>query len=55
MKITVCKNCDHRYPACWGSCPEYIKEKKKIEIIRARREAARKKEKDYFIATGRRY
>lgn len=55
MKITVCKDCDHRYSACWGSCPEYIEERKKIEETKARREAARRKEKDYFVVTGRRY
>lgn len=36
MTITVCKDCQGRYPACWGSCPKYLEaraehEKKKAE------------------------
>lgn len=24
MTITVCKDCQERYLACWGSCPKYL-------------------------------
>lgn len=23
MKLSPCKDCDRRTPACWGSCAEY--------------------------------
>lgn len=27
-RISCCKNCDERYPACHDSCPKYQTEKK---------------------------
>ena len=24
MTIKVCRNCQGRYPACWGSCQKYL-------------------------------
>ena len=29
--IECCKTCDKRYPACWGSCEKYLKEKEQYE------------------------
>ena len=28
MKKPPCKGCDHRTPACWGSCADYAKWKR---------------------------
>ena len=37
---SVCKGCEERYAACWGSCPKYIEakaahEEQKREIEKA--------------------
>ena len=24
MRIECCKDCQERYPACWGTCPKYL-------------------------------
>lgn len=29
--ITTCKDCTERSPACWGSCPKYLKAKAEYE------------------------
>ena len=34
MKEGCCKNCQKRYPACWGSCPDYAKEKEEKAALR---------------------
>lgn len=31
MIDSVCKDCQGRYPACWGSCPKYLEAKAKYE------------------------
>ena len=35
-KITCCYKCEERYPACWGECERYKKEKAEI-ITESRR------------------
>lgn len=36
MGIKCCKNCvpPKRHPGCWGTCPEYIKEKEQWDKYR---------------------
>lgn len=46
VKYYSCKNCDHRHPVCWSTCPEYQEEKKKYDEERARRQEMRRKEDD---------
>ena len=43
MTISVCHNCQARYPACWGSCQKYLDAKAKF----TRQKKAR--EKDLII------
>lgn len=32
MNITaVCKGCQERYPACWGSCPKYLEARAELD------------------------
>ena len=35
MTIGVCKDCQERYPACWGSCERYLEAKKELEARKA--------------------
>ena len=37
--ITCCRNCvpPKRHTACWGHCPEYLKEKAQHEALKAER------------------
>jgi len=41
---SVCKDCQDRYPACWGSCPRYKEARKALEEKKRRRQQARKRE-----------
>lgn len=44
----VCRDCEDRYPACWGSCERYKKEKEQNDILKER--ARKRREEDqYFI------
>lgn len=44
----VCRDCEDRYPACWGSCERYKKEKEQRDILKER--ARKRYEEDlYFI------
>lgn len=44
----VCRSCEDRYPACWGSCERYKKEKEQNDILKER--ARKRREEDqYFI------
>lgn len=36
MNITaVCKGCQERYPACWGSCPKYLEARTELDKKKA--------------------
>ena len=35
MTIGVCKDCQGRYTACWGSCERYLEAKKELEARKA--------------------
>lgn len=36
MNITVvCKGCQERYPACWGSCPKYLEARAELDKKKA--------------------
>ena len=37
---SVCKGCEERYAACWGSCPKYIEAKAAHEEQKRAREKA---------------
>lgn len=37
---SVCKGCEERYAACWGSCPKYIEAKASHEEQKKTREKA---------------
>lgn len=57
VKYYSCKNCDHRHPVCWSTCPEYQEEKRKYDEERARRQEMRRKEDDVtkvFVRRGTR-
>lgn len=52
MSITVCRSCEARYPACWGSCEKYIKARAEhdaamAEHIRRREAEAAAKDVQY--------
>ncbi len=42
----VCKDCQDRYPACWGSCPKYLAAKAEHD----KRVEARRKANDTRVA-----
>lgn len=48
MKITVCKDCQERYPACHGSCAKYLEERKKFDEQKQARIKIRRAEKAAF-------
>ena len=35
MTIGVCKDCQDRYTACWGSCEKYLAARKELEARKA--------------------
>ena len=38
MAVKVCRNCQDRYPACWGSCQKYLDAKAAHEKKKKARE-----------------
>lgn len=44
--IAVCKDCQERYVACWGSCPEYLEARKQFE----EEKQVRKRQRDTDMA-----
>ena len=38
MTIKVCRNCQDRYPACWGSCQKYLDAREVHEKYKKARE-----------------
>lgn len=40
MTITVCKDCQERCPACWGSCTKYLEAKAAHEKKKADKRTA---------------
>lgn len=46
MNITaVCKGCQERYPACWGSCPKYLEARAELDKKKEARRAHVSKER----------
>ena len=46
MNITaVCKGCQERYPACWGSCPKYLEARAELDKKKEARRAYIAKER----------
>ena len=37
----VCKDCQDRYPACWGSCPDYLAARAERDEAKRRKYEAR--------------
>ena len=35
MTITVCRDCQERHTACWGSCPKYQKARAELDKFKA--------------------
>lgn len=35
MTIGVCKECQDRHPACWGTCERYLEAREKLEAVKA--------------------
>lgn len=35
MTIGVCKDCQDRHPACWGTCERYLAARKELEARKA--------------------
>lgn len=33
----VCKDCQERHTACWGTCPKYLEAKKEVDAIKKKR------------------
>lgn len=48
--ISCCRYCvpPKRHSACWGHCPEYLKEKAEYEAIKAERSKQAKIEADLY-------
>lgn len=48
--IRCCRDCvpPKRHSACWGHCPEYLKEKAEYEAIKAERNKQAKIEADLY-------
>ena len=48
----VCKNCNDRYPACWGSCEKYRAARSDYDAAMnefKRKEAGRKDAQDFLF------
>lgn len=51
MKITCCKDCKERHPACWDSCEKYKAEKAANDSLKAK--IRKEKDRDYNLENQR--